>query len=396
MRYFITFVLTVLVEITSSKVFAQKKTFKTIHLNKYIALSNSDSAKVQALTVWDEYLQDKSSEHWSNEEKNYFGNDCDVRYRYIDYNFDQNEYNSYKPLILSVSKINACFLIKTAFYSIDKISNTTFITDIIDVVAVKEGSNMRLQSALYNNLKKLTKTEEGSIIVYSGKEQKIELNFVTKLDSINRAVSNIYKTDLVKVHYFLNPTINSYLRLIGYDYERTMYLANKKGNLKEGALSEMQNHIIYNGTSDPLINFTHEVTHLYTYQVFSPNNFDRTYHNFIDEGVSTFLGGTVGMSIPHLCRSLGKDIANQKYNYNFSNLLDNNVGVGEEDANLTYVVAGLICQLACEKEGMNGVFKLLRSGWTDEDLYKGIEIVLGVKRENLDSFVRNELKKYAN
>ena len=59
-----------------------------------------------------------------------------------------------------------------------------------------------------------------------------------------------------------------------------------------------------------------------------------------------------------------------------------------------YSIGGLFCKIIYEKEGIDGVFKLLRAGSTDEDFYKAIEENFGVKRENLNSYLRTEIKKY--
>jgi len=182
---------------------------------------------------------------------------------------------------------------------------------------------------------------------------------------------------------------------MGYDFNREMYYTNKKKTFKEGAIADVLNSVILNGSSNMMENFTHEVCHLYTHKLFGGGVSGRTYHEFINEGVSTFFGGAAGKSLSYLLGSLQSDIVKGNYKFDFANLLDNEVGVGEEDANLSYVTGGLICKLTYDKEGMNGIFKLLQGGWKDEDLYKTVENVLGVKRESMDSLIRNELKKYA-
>lgn len=59
-----------------------------------------------------------------------------------------------------------------------------------------------------------------------------------------------------------------------------------------------------------------------------------------------------------------------------------------------YVLGGLLIKLAHENGGSEMVKKMLNSGKTEEDFYRTIEECLGVKREDLNEFIRKEIAKY--
>ena len=286
----------------------QSPLFKCIEINRYVEQNKlqRDSTLYKVLTVWDSYLQlngaeRATSQYWSNEEKEYFGADCDLRYRYIDFSYRKNIEKYYSPTILSVTKIENEFAIKTLFYKINDSDRKVYVTDIINVFVKQEGNKLLLQSALFRNLKLFHKIKMGNINTYSIKNNQLSSSILFKLDSINQAVAKIYRCSPLEIHYFLNNSISDYQHLRGFDYGQTMFISTKEGKSQEGAITEMANKIIFNGNPDPVKYFTHEVAHIYTYHLFSLNNIEGTYHDIIDEGIS------YGQSLPKYAKKIRVD-----------------------------------------------------------------------------------------
>ncbi|AQG79781.1 hypothetical protein [Spirosoma montaniterrae] len=372
--------------------------FQLIKLNRSISYSKLDTLTKQALLVWDNYLLNKSNDNfikfnWSKEEQDFIGAQCSLRFKYIDYSASRNLYNYYKPVVLSITKYGSQFKIKTAFYRIENNSDVPYITDIVNNWVVVEDGRLVLQSDFLNNLKRMVCQKTDHLEIYS--LNSIDKYILKGLDSINLAVSTFYNMSPLNVKYCATNSIDDYQRLRGYDYELTMFMSTSDGKPQQGALSEMANNLIFNGSLNTTENFAHELCHIYTYRSFGNNTEYLPYHNFLNEGLSTYLGGTTGKSLNYLLGQLYKETKSNTYKFDFTNLLDNSVGVGKEDANLVYIIGGLVCKLVYEKYGFLGINRLFKVSNSDELLYKAIEDILGVKRENLNRFIHDELKKHA-
>jgi hypothetical protein len=153
------------------------------------------------------------------------------------------------------------------------------------------------------------------------------------------------------------------------------------------AYSDFYNYKIYASNSDV---FIHEITHLYTNKHY-PNS-----QRWFDEGFATFMGGSVGLSLKEHLKFLKEDLIIHK-EYDLTNLLlygNKKVNVNYNTSYL-YVIGGLLCKLVYEKEGYEGIFKLLKvPNNSNVEFYSAIEKHIGVKQENLNEFLRKELEKY--
>jgi hypothetical protein len=167
--------------------------------------------------------------------------------------------------------------------------------------------------------------------------------------------------------------------LLGFDFEMYMYIP-----VKNSAFCDLIQNTIYS-SNNSFFN-PHELVHLYVDEMFA-----MTCHPWFNEGLSTYWGGSMGLSLDEHLKKMNLFLSkNGKVNLN--DLL-NYVRI-DEVTSYEYSIGGLLCKIVYEKHGKPGLLKFLNAGKSDEDFYKCIEIVLGVKRENLNQFLRKEIEKY--
>ncbi len=356
-------------------------------------VSNLDSTAKSALETWEKYLINKNNSdsvkiYWSEEEKIFFGSRwVDIRYRYLDFSPSRNMTKFYKPFLLGIEKLkDDKYAIKNLYYHYTGDNKKLIVPYVYNINVVKERGRFVLQSALYSNLQKAELKRFGTITGYVFEQNsKYNLNSIQIIDSINNDFAVKYGCDPIDVKLILTESTAKMMQVSGYDYERTMYYS-KQSN----AFSEPANNLIFISGSDE--NFLHELCHLYTSRLYSPNLTNATYHNFIDEGVSTLFGGSVGLPLSTHLKKIHS--FNKKYPIDFVNLAELRGGID----NITFyncAVGGLLCKIMYDREGMDGIHKMLKGGSSDENLYKTIENLLKVKRENLNEFIHTELEKYA-
>ena len=199
------------------------------------------------------------------------------------------------------------------------------------------------------------------------------------LSNFNIKLSKIFKVDKKRVNCYKFQNFSETNRRLGLDVQ--YYSIYKTDN----AYCDYYNNNIYGSNSDV---FIHELTHLYTNQIYL------NCHRWFDEGFAAYLGGSLGYSLNTLLQSLKVDLKKNS-DYDLSNLLS--YGYKKTTTNTSYllILGGLFCKIMYEKEGYEGVFKLLKvSNESNAEFYSAIEKYIGVKQENLNEFLRKELEKY--
>lgn len=204
-------------------------------------------------------------------------------------------------------------------------------------------------------------------------------------DSTNTALSKLFYIAPLKIHYVLTDSTDMMLTTVGYTFEHLSMFSN----IQYGGFSEPLNSLIMAGNSSET--YVHELYHLYIYKVYSEGATMRTFHEYADEGIATLFGGSRGLSLAELLKIMHDDVL--KRGIDFTDLLRKSPK--GNSFSYSYVIGGLFAKILYDKYGMLGLYALLKSGTSDEAYYLFIEQKIGVKRENLDSLIRNELKKYA-
>ncbi|MCB0761382.1 MAG: hypothetical protein KDC12_07675, partial [Flavobacteriales bacterium] len=115
-------------------------------------------------------------------------------------------------------------------------------------------------------------------------------------------------------------------------------------------------------------------------------------HFWITEGLATYLGGSRGMSLDwHIRRTTTYLNEHPEIDLNNKLELDNL----DAHTSFHYVLGGLVVQRVFEDGGWEMLKDFMNSGTTDEEYYRAIEQYLGVRRSDLNSYIRKQLNLLA-
>jgi hypothetical protein len=278
------------------------------------------------------------------------------------------------------------FELKTMFTSTYKSGKKTQLEYIVRLYAVKTNNSFKFITSPQWYFENWQKKRIGSINYCYSPSHLFNVNLATQLDSFNHSMSKLFKQDLQTPLYFIAKNVNEAYQIVGYDFSPTQATYNQYGGV---TYAEPTNKIIFAGNDKEY--YPHEIVHLYTSQFWGKDG--HYYHQWFDEGIATFFGGYLGLPLDYHLNNVNKYLDKNP------NEIINDISElylvpgGDYKTDYMYAIGGLICKLVYQKEGMDGLFDLLKSGKTNEDFYKTIEKHFGVKKENFGTFIRNELKK---
>ena len=134
-------------------------------------------------------------------------------------------------------------------------------------------------------------------------------------------------------------------------------------------------------------NYFHEPYHV----LIGPHYLNQ--HWWTSEGMATYLGGSRGYSLEWHLKRMNTYLKSNP-NINFNNMLS--LRTMDEYSDYRYVIGGLIAKRIYEKGGWNLIKEFMNTGNSDEDYYKAIEKYLGVKRADLNEYIRKQIEIEAN
>lgn len=286
---------------------------------------------------------------------------------------ESNGFKNCKPLIMSVQKLDSVYILKTAFIVKENIKS------IYNVVAAKEQGEYRFHNYFWYYKEKYKRSVWKNIDYFHSKEYVIDTLEANKMSEMNTSLAKLFGVQEIKTRFFMYSNAETMFRDLGFDYNEHMF-----DSFQKSAQADIRNDIIHDATRSAF--HSHELVHLYTNKIFG-----ETIHPFFDEGMATMIGGSLGHDLDYQVDVLNKYLLSNQLD--FTNIIDNYYLISD-DLNAKYTVAGLLCNISYKKEGFSGLRKLFLGGPSTEDLYKTIEHSFGIKRRNLDSFIKAELRKY--
>jgi len=282
--------------------------------------------------------------------------------------------NFYKPTLLEIvrTSLKDQYVIKLAYIGPDTAGIGT-INVIYNIIAVKQpDSYYKFKSALGVNTANWHTTTVGTItFIY---KDKLNTEIAEKANQFSMDLAKKFQTQPISLIYYKCENPIELFRIKGYDYTKRMYM-DTTGGIVGGS-----NTIFAANNSEW---YPHEIVHFYTRKVF-----DHPFSRIIDEGYAAYLGGSGGKSLNELLK-----ITNSFYKNNHQRDIINDLNIDyriNRSMSVVYPLGGLICKLAEEKMGFEGIKQL----FNDEDFYKAVEHVLGVNKKNLADFLKTELDKY--
>jgi hypothetical protein len=363
----------------TSHFFLAQNIYTNYDINSYIYDVN------EPLTLWKEFLSTKDdklgSKFWNREGIKKYG---DTSYFLLEKELQFGRDNFLELLgysdikILSVKKIKELYRI-TSLMEFKEKNDKSNIQYIFHVYAKKNpNGELKLYNAIDVNKKLLLKKQKvGYLTFYYTKNHSFDKNLANKMNQFLINFCNKFQVSTKNIDYYFTSNKEEMLKLKGLDY----IIGNSGEEIPSGQ-SDLKNNAVYAvGLSEY---YPHEVIHVLL------KNYNNNTHFWINEGIATYFGKSRGKNLDWHLKKIAKYLYENKQ-INLNEILK--LQTLDQHTSFSYALGGLVIKLAYEKGGYELVKKFLNLGKSDESFYKSIETNLGIKKENLNSFFRNYLKK---
>lgn len=331
----------------------------------------------EVYSLWEKYLKDFNmdsyiqSSLWSQKERLLYAvPDIDI----VDIAIASDGFITYYPLVLNIQQLDSFFVIKTAF--VGQKDSVPVLHSIYNVIAKKEGNVYKLHRFIDHYTKNYKYISVPNITFFYPPSHAVKDSSIIRSIDFNHHLASFFQTSELDFKFYVFENTEQRIRAKGFDYNYLMF-----NSIQISGDVDPYSRIIYSGNGSEY--YPHEMVHLYTNKLYSPVNI------FFDEGICTFLAGNL--------ESFSTDMKNLKY---FLSVNKNPVEeymfkkTSEKKTNIKYAIAGIICAVAYEKMGLQGFKTLCTSPNSELIIFETIEKVLGIKKQDLNAFIRKELEKY--
>ena len=296
--------------------------------------------------------------------------------------FAQYDYGTIVPNMINIFKPDDYYTTQIA-YHIYKGKENKGVVCVYTFAMREENDSMKFFPILETY--KFKKYQNELITLYCNDTTRNDQRLFDSLNLYNIKLAKMFQTNPVKFSCYKFNDFAEVNQCVGLDVQKNY------ARTEDNAYCDAYNKMIFGAFYSV---FFHEVVHMYV-----GDQFLKTYHIWMNEGLATYLGGSSGLSLEQHLRYLAPDLrAHTEYNLNY--FLDyDGVFISNTSKNVNtnykFTLGGLICKLVYEKKGFEGLKELLSSGREkNEDLYKAVEKALGVKQNMFDLYLRKEVSKY--
>lgn len=331
----------------------------------------------------EKFLITKNNDYSDN---NYWVNNDNIYFHYpffeiyqIENNFNDKN-NFYTPTLLSLTRTDDSEInVKLGWFANE--GNFSDLKVIYNILAVKIGKEYKFKNSLPRNTKEWKKAKIGDILYKYYPNFNFSKKKAMEFNNFNNRIADFFSTDIIKFKYFISKDVNHFMKIRGYDFETTMFLDNQNG-----AETFPHDNLIFSGNNSEINK--HELVHLYTYWNFKNIN------PIINEGISTYLGGSKGVKYQVHLKKLKNHIAD-KNNLDLYDKLFNSNYVLDEETSLMYTIGAFLCDLAYKKGGKKVLFKLMNSGKSDKELMSTLKEIFNLNKDNFNTFIRDKIKNFS-
>ncbi|MBL4710412.1 MAG: hypothetical protein JKY48_18435 [Flavobacteriales bacterium] len=286
--------------------------------------------------------------------------------------FEKEFFHHNPPKILGIRKL------KSNSYEVKlEIEQDGFTFKIMNLLVAFDGLDRPyFIDQLGENLVEFEQGETGNLhFLYSKKTTKND-SLEQKMADFNQKTANLFLIPPKHPSIIVLKDLKDYSEVLGYDY---MTFLTYDG--QTGGIAMPNENILFSANNSPY--YPHELVHLYTA--------DHDAHQWFDEGLATYLGGSVEYSLEyHL-----EKVANAMDSLNFT-ILPNQEKL-DDDTNTKYTLGGLFCKLAMEEYGgREALMKLLNSGKSEKNFHQALKAVFGIEQEEQADFIQKKLLPYRN
>jgi len=359
------FIFSILSSIYSSTL-GQKVTYNAIG-----DTSNLEVKQVQKL--FENYIHSRpdsiyNNPYWSDSDKQNRGH-FDILFG----EFQPSLYMGFPIHVLSIKSQNDTYTIKAMFSSCNQ-DNKPYVLAIMNFIAKKENNEYKLFNFLNYGRERWNKKKIGLVTFF--------YPLYHQLDSIKANKLNAFSFDLCKN---LNVTPTEYDYYFADDFDELQqlkgidYYIGMGGEVKPTGRGG--NYRAFCGGMGE--NYFHEPFH-----ILLGSNFKC--HLWASEGAATYFGGSRGQNLNwHLTKVNSYLKANKNVDLSKMLILKNL----DEYTDFRYAIGGFIVKLVFDKGGWDLLKQFLNAGYSDNEYYLSIENYLGVSRNELNKYLREQITK---
>lgn len=334
-------------------------------------VDSDDQDTIEVMALFENYLNAKYNKQpnssWNLKDQEKYKN-----YDFLEYEFHPSLYMGFPVHVLSIKfNKNSCEI--KAQFSYCKDDGTPYILAIVNYLAKKEHGKYKLYNALNINKLDWNSTKVGFVDFYYPKYHKFDFEKAYNLNNFIRRTCKQFKVKPKAFEYYLADSYDEIQKLKGIDY----YMGMGGKSFPKGFAGD--NKVYCGGLGEY---YTHEVFHVQIDKHY-PNK-----HLWVSEGLATFVGGSRGKNLAwHIKRT--NSYLQDHPEIDLNNMLElRNL---DDQTTYHYVLGGLIAKKIMEKGGWDLIIEFMSSGKTDTDYYNAIQKYLGVKRSELNRFIREQL-----
>ncbi|MGO4294944.1 hypothetical protein [Chitinophaga sp. RAB17] len=284
----------------------------------------------------------------------------------------------YKPVLAGIQTLSPAgsYLLKLAFISQHE-NEPPVLRAIYNIVAVKTAAGFRFKHVLSTRTARWTTKQVAEVkFVYP---YTFDPAIADKTVAFNHQLAQRFGVMPIAFTYYKCIDREQMYRIQGWDYEPRIIADTT------GGLAEVERRILFSGNNSEW--YPHEVVHLYINSIYAA-----TLNQAIGEGYPTYLGGSAGQPLAWHLHQLADFYAAHPER---SIMADMESGYDvNHQSTVSYAIGGLICQLADERYGWEGVKKLLMAGKQYDDFYRSVTELLQVDKMDFNDFIRRKFVVY--
>lgn len=357
--------------------------------------------------LWKSYGDDM----WSN---NFLGTNIDTKKYWAESEIEEygdgfNLHQLFAPnyfifaeFFTGINKRNdTLYELQTSFHS--NYLTTYDLCYVITVPVIKTKDGYKFTNKFSFNKKNLKKEKIDFVEFYYPKDYSLNKKQVKKtIKKVELFAKNIGLKEIKPIKYYLQNTYTDLLYSFGITTDLGDYcIADNIAN--EGRAYYKARLITYTKGGE---NTIHEFIHIIIQDIRNNNNYC-----FFDEGVCSYFGEMNSLPYSFQIKKL-KDFLNNNTKVNLSQDLTNAYKIsknqytsdttGQENnmkfwmtgdsTNYSYIIMATICDIAFRQGGYDKVKKMIIDAKDGEEMYGVIEKHLGIKREDVDKYIRDFLK----
>jgi hypothetical protein len=283
----------------------------------------------------------------------------------------------YGLTVLSITQKDSIYKITSKFeiaYN-DSVSVTPFIFHVY-AKTEKSSNSLKLYNPIpINQQLYMSKCKIGFITYIYPLNYNFDKRLAKNQNKRIQKIAREFNWGLSNYNYFFTNDRKSFFELRGYDFH-----FENIGYETPSGRADVKNKIAFSYGCGEF--YPHELIHLFLNPLY-PNA-----HTWFIEGFCTYFGHSRGKSLEWHKQRVKNYLKNHP-ELNLNNLLE--LKNMDHLTDYRYVLGGYFIQLAYEKGGANTVKTLLSSGSSDEEFYKALESILGIKKDTLNEYIRTNL-----